>query len=132
MINSKRKRIIIVMIKTLIKQSAALAKLTRKIISGNLWPIVASDLMKIRGYAIGEDSWGVRLKEEVKMTANEMPTVEEIVAKFPKISEFKIISLEGFEKNRKVADLDWVGDVDSCEADEMIAWEARNFNSFST
>ena len=90
------------------------------------------DLMKIKGYAIGEDSWGVRLKEEIKMTANEMPTVEEIVAKFPKISEFKVISLEGSEKNKKVADLDWIGDLDSCEADEMMEWEARNFNSFST
>lgn len=90
------------------------------------------DLMKIKGYVIGEDSWGVRLKEDVKMMANEMPTIEEVVQKFPKISEFKIISLEGFEKNKKVADLDWIGDIDSCEADEIISWEARNYNSFAT
>ena len=119
--------------KTLIKRrSLPLAKGNFSIISGDLWPIVASGLMKIKGYVIGEDSWGNRLKENVKMTANEMPTVEEIVAKFQKISEFKIISLEGFEKNKKVADLDWIGDVDSCEADEIIAWEARNYNSFSS
>ena len=85
--------------------------------------------MDIKGFAIGENCWGQRSKQEIRMKSKEMPTLEEMLDKL-KFSELKVLSLEGFEKRHKVADLDWIGDVDSCEADEIIAWENRMYNHF--
>lgn len=85
--------------------------------------------MDIKGFAIGEDCFGQRSKQTIRMKANEMPSLEEM-AQILKFSELKFVSLEGFEKRKKVADLDWAGDIDSCEADEIISWENRMFHHF--
>ena len=55
--------------------------------------------MDIKGFAIGEDCWGQRSKQEIRMKAMKMPSLEEMMDKL-KFSELKVLSLEGFEKRK--------------------------------
>ncbi len=75
--------------------------------------------MEIRGFVIGADMYGRLRQLAVSRTVEKMPSIEEIEVKG--ISELKLVSLNGYQKKRIVDSLEWVGDIDSCEADRIIS-----------
>ncbi len=75
--------------------------------------------MEIRGFVIGADTYGRLRQLAVSRTAERMPSIEEIEVKG--ISEIKLVSLNGYKNRRIVDSLEWVGDIDSCEADYIIS-----------
>jgi hypothetical protein len=76
-------------------------------------------IMEIKGFVIGEDLYGDLKIKTVKMNATKMPSEEDI--EVPGITNLKLVSLNGYEKRKIVDSLEWVGDIDSCKADEIIS-----------
>lgn len=76
--------------------------------------------MYIKGFAIGADLYGKMVKKEIRREEENLPSnLEEFEVKG--IEELKLVSLAAYEGKKRIDEFEWVGDIDSCLADELIS-----------
>jgi len=82
-------------------------------------------VFKITGFVIGTDMYGNLIKRDVRQEAEKITDLpdDSNPADFEVhgVSEIKMISVSLYDGKKKIGDLEWAGDIDSCLADRMVS-----------